>query len=430
MSKFVVVICFIVFIWVATAFLSYHFPFSKNYYKVNSDSELIDRYNFYSKSGQHAINDLKKWTNESERKTKLFNNLDTNNSFCVAIVSKERLGYPNMKANTIIASVTSLITRINLKHEDKVNIVVLNVDKNKQREDLLILSDLVQIVDIENPYGYSMFELQNPKVREMSDYIFILSWLYKRSCKYTLILEDDAIATFNWYEKTIDAINKLNSYTNDWFSLKLFVSFGKFDWIFDIDSVIRSVLFVFLFTLTQSLFLSYLINFLNNGSCSFNVEFFYSRGTLNLRNIPRKCILLIFFHTILFKLYLNSTSITPLGTGVREFLQGFNLVASVYPNDQLNLMSIYLETFFKNYLKNNMPGNLFIPKDELLKSYIKENHLREFVVQPSFFQHIGVFSSLSVRGPDLKSLQNFNFESYSFEANMKPIVFDKNIYDT
>ena len=423
MSKFVVVIGFIIFIWTVTNILSYHFPFSKNYFRVNSDSELIDRYNFYSKSSQNAINDLKKWMDKSERKTKLFNKLNKNNSFCVAVVSKERLGYPNLEANTIIPSIASLITRIKLKHEDKVNIVVLNVDKNESRSDLLLLSDLVQIVHIENPYSMTLFENQHPKVREMSDHITILNWLYKRSCNYTLILEDDAIATYNWYEKTIDAINKLNSYTSDWFSLKLFTGFGKWDWVFDIDSVIRSILFVFIFTVAQSLFLNYLISILNNASCSLKLEFLNTRGFLNLRNIPKKYIALIFLHTILFKLHINCTTSTPFGTGVREFLQGFNLVASVYSNNQLNLMSIYLETFFKTYMFNNVPG--FIAKDELLKIYIKENHLREFIVQPSLFQHIGVFSSLSARGPDLKSLQNFNFESYSFEDNMKPIIFDK-----
>ena len=358
MSKLFTIGFFVLCIWIFTIILSYNFSFSRNYFRVNSDSEFLERFYFYRKTSEKAIFDLKKWLDKNNKTKKLFQR-NNNNSICVGIVSKERLGHPNIQPNTIIPSIASLATRIKFKYENKVNIIVLNVDQNKKREDLMALSDLIEIVDLENPISPLRFEAQHPKVKEMSDYAFILKWLHKRSCAYVLLLEDDAIASYNWYEKTIDAITKLNSYTKNWFCLKLFTGFSQFDWIFDIDSVIRTILFVIMFAVAQCLFLNYLINILNKQEWSFNQELFQTRAFLSLKHIPKKYIFCIVLHTILFKLYLNCTSSYPFGHGVREFVQGFNLVATVYPNTHLQPIAKYLDTYLENFFDRKI--TTFIP---------------------------------------------------------------------
>ena len=65
------------------------------------------------------------------------------------------------------------------------------------------------------------------------------------------------------------------------------------------------------------------------------------------------------------------------------------------------------------------------PKDLLIEYYRKENGLKEFVAEPSIFQHIGFFSSLKLRNSSFfPTFQNQHFQSYSFEDNLKSIEFD------
>jgi hypothetical protein len=88
--------------------------------------------------------------------------------------------------------------------------------------------------------------------------------LYEKKSKYSMIIEDDAIATVNWYEKTIDAIKYLVSLTDDWLCLKLFTSFQSFDWVLNIDALVKSCFYIVLFTVAQCLILNYLLQVKSN----------------------------------------------------------------------------------------------------------------------------------------------------------------------
>jgi hypothetical protein len=438
MQKLIFVIFYVFFIWLLTYFLSFKFTFSTNFYQVTYDSEFVDRFYFYKNSSEKALINLKKWMKENDRRTKLFNNAIKSNLFCVGLVTKERVGFGKkyMQPNTIIESVTALLTRINLKYEDRVNIMIFNVDDNKEWKDLMSVSDVLEIVNIENPFVNLIQKTHHAKLQEMSDYATVLKYLYNKNCKYALVLEDDGIADWDWYEKTIDAVYKLNIYADQWFCLKLFTSFGSFDWLLHTRTVLKSILFIILFTVAQCPLLSFIIYFSNftirskYGILSLTKKLSFSlclNGLNFYKNLRKRDVILIVLHTVLFKIYLNCKNPMPIGVGIREFSQGYNTVANVYPRLYLNMIGLHLEQFIKSVYVDNQPNyGLFKPQDELLKKFKEENQLREFIMQPSLFQHIGIFSSLSVRDVwNMNSLQKLSFESYSFESYMKPIVFEK-----
>ena len=97
---------------------------------------------------------------------------------------------------------------------------------------------------------------------------------------------------------------------------------------------------------------------------------------------------ILFLNTGLILLWLKFTHISPLGYGLKEFSLGFNAVANLYPRSVVGP----LVTFFdENFAKLNTDEELvkLIPKDEILKVFKKKFQLKEFVYEPSVFQHIG-----------------------------------------
>lgn len=247
--------------------------------------------------------------------------------------------------------------------------------------------------------------------------------LYDKNCKYALILEDDAIATWDWFDKTMDSIEELNSLNDQWFCLKLFTSFQTFDWMRNYTTVFKSFLFVILFTIIQCILLKYFLKLK-----LLNLLPVTSVNSLEALNLTKKSILKIFLHTLFLKIYLNCTSAFSFGSGLNEFSQGYNTVAIVYPNKQLSLLSSNFEQHIDDLIKGKIP--LLYPKDLLMNEYIKANHAKEYVIEPSLFQHIGVYSSLGNRGSDLKEFQYGPFESYSFEANLQPIIFKSDFWNS
>ena len=74
----------------------------------------------------------------------------------------------------------------------------------------------------------------------------------------------------------------------------------------------------------------------------------------------------------------------------------------------------------------------FLPKDLLLKEFKNEFRLKEYIVEPAVFQHVGLQSSFSQRLFDkfnIFKVQYRPFQSYSFNKEyLRPIVFDPNYW--
>ena len=175
-------------------------PFSRSYYYVNTNSEFLRKFEVYNNSSLTALKNIEEWMIENRNKTKvkLFKHeikQVKDKLFCVGVISKERKGI-----NTVIPSVLSLLTRINLKYEDKIDLTLFNVDDDTRRDDLIGLSNLVYIENIINSFGSRIQSYAyNPKVREEADYAAVMKRLHGKKCEYALILEDDSIASWSWY---------------------------------------------------------------------------------------------------------------------------------------------------------------------------------------------------------------------------------------
>jgi len=125
--------------------------------------------------------------------------------------------------------------------------------------------------------------------------------------------------------------------------------------------------------------------------------------------------------------FINSSSIKPIGYGLKAYSQGFNAVAVVYPRHQLLAFSDYLVGSIYSYVVAGT-SDKFIPKDIVLSLYKQENKLDIYVVEPSLVQHVGVHSSLrnlNHSPVNIKQNQYRPFQSYSFMKNYEiPIKFD------
>ena len=182
---------------------------------------------------------------------------------------------------------------------------------------------------------------------------------------------------------------------------------------------------IFIFTVIQCLVLNYLFN-LNSAQVLPILNQNHSRPFNFSIYLTKKSIYFIFLNTVFLKIYLNCTSAFSFSNGIHEFSQGFNTVAIIYPHLQLKLLSDYIEQHIKDFIIGKV--HPLYPKDLLMNEYRKDMHVKEYVTEPSIFQHIGVYSSLGSRDSNLINFQYGPFESYSFQANLQPIIFDQDLY--
>ena len=131
-------------------------------------------------------------------------------------------------------------------------------------------------------------------------------------------------------------------------------------------------------------------------------------------------------------MWLKFTHISPLGYGLHEFSLGFNTVANVYPNAILNDLSLFMREYALEFvLKGVSDMYKFEPKDLLLKKFKKKYNLKEFILEPSVFQHVGLQSSfsfanvLNTENNNIYKVQFRPFQSYSFlKEYTRPLTFD------
>lgn len=432
---------FVLLSWVFIYLINKLNPYSKLNYLVDSDDDFLEKFDTYLNSSQTTLIDMKKWIKNNYESIgllspsePLFNrNQNSNEQLCVGIFTKKRFGNRYYLTQTIV----SMLTRIKIKYQDRICINLFDVDlysaDNKdfqQIEGLLVKQTLnLNIKLIENYRHIS-------KVKEAADYAAAMSYFYKNKpeCNLVLLIEDDSVASYDWYEKIIEAVKQiqhmelLNSYLygkraiENWMCLKLFTSFRYFDWFlhpftvlyFIIFSIILSVINVFLFNMFFKLVTARTFSVLKRLDSVFSL------------NISKSAIVILIINSFLIKFWLNSNSISPLGYGVKNYSQGFNTVANVYPRSKLNIIYKFIEMQIKDFINGDV--DLFVPKDIALEKLRRQNGYDQYIVEPSIFQHVGIQSSLSHIENTLKDvykLQYRPFQSYSFfKEYFKPIKFD------
>jgi hypothetical protein len=389
---------------------TYNNAYVKSKYVQKSDEQFLAKYDTYYKSSVSSHELMVKYLKTvANRSNLLFNEPHNNNNntgvLCVGILSEER---DSAQINYPFQTTISLLSRIKIKYEDRVRIDLLNVDSFRSkhlRADLSLLRGLVNIVDLKVNVAKSASYLFYRKLKEAADYANAFEY-YARNrseCEFVLLLEDDTIASLNWYELLANALGQIvSNHDRDWFCLKLFTSYRFYDWI-----VHPRTLFKYALT-------SGLLALVSIGA------FLLVR---NKKSTSVWSLALLVANSTLVIFWLHSVSISPLGYGIRQFSIGFNTVANVYPRMKLAMISNFMRNHVADYLSG--VSKTFEPKDILLNKFKRTLSFEEFIVEPAIFQHVGVQSSLSASkfNPNgIWHIQYRPFQSYSFEKEYSALI--------
>ena len=190
----------------------------------------------YDSSAKQALLDLTSWLNHQGKiRLPLFENRITvtastkqspDPKICVSLASKRREGSP---IAYLVQAVSALLNRMQWTvHKDIVYIHVFNVDNEPEKHlEVDLVKHLVPVTNLKVPIERNGDFPIEQDYHESLDNAVILRNLYKIGCQYPILLEDDALATENWVESVLLAIEQLEGRKNsrrDWFVVKLFVA--------------------------------------------------------------------------------------------------------------------------------------------------------------------------------------------------------------
>lgn len=206
---------------------------------------LISPRVIYSRYFSHDLDLLKKRIELSERTSiealaeykekineKVFNR-DGPMELCVGIASISRPGLTYLEQ-----TISSLLTRIPLKYQDRVRITLYNVEEPSDKH--RVAAELSSLINVQNISYRDIdpeagpFDKSNMKRKEFLDYLGIMKAEKQHQCKHYLILEDDVLAATNWAEQILTLLKENEESMDSFALLKLFSlpNFGptRWDW--------------------------------------------------------------------------------------------------------------------------------------------------------------------------------------------------------
>ena len=382
--------------------------YSKLYHLEESYQHFAQKSKQLEESSMRAQLNLEEWllqNNYSSNKSSfgpLFNSLNTSQTkfMCVSILSKSRRG---ATSNYVNQAIMSLLTKTPLKLNTQLKMFAFNTDEpNRPNTNLLNMKHLIQIININANQSLQ----STPRLKEALDYALALEYLHNESCQYSMLMEDDALIAFNWFDsltRGLDYIRK-NFNENEFIYMKLFSGYKFFDWEwlsfpFMVLKVAFYSLVLFCFNLSLILKLKFKLT---------NVKIFSL-----LVNSFSLCVV---FYAI---------SVAPCGFGVRLYSTGFGTVSLLIPNSKLLLLSRHLQTNMYGYLDGSVTK--FNAKDILMDEFKVRNNFKEFIIEPSLVQHIGMQSSLYDREDSSRGYRQM-YKSFSWPDGKKLIEFDLNFF--
>lgn len=140
--------------WSLLYFIMAQSSFSKYSHLVRDYDIYRERIRQDEKSAIEALDQLKLWKAQKHASTHLFaqNTSIANKTgqyICAAIISKKRMG---SSVNLAAQSIAALLTRTQLKYENKVHVIVFNVEENPVENVFLnqYLNGLVKVLIFDN----------------------------------------------------------------------------------------------------------------------------------------------------------------------------------------------------------------------------------------------------------------------------------------
>lgn len=183
----------------------------------------------YDTSGKTALIDLLTYLYQNKVSLPLFPNRLTTTEplpkpkICVAIVSARR---PKAPFTYLLQDVSALLNRMNYKtYKDQVYIHAFNVDNEPdQHKEFEILESLIPTTRVKAEIRSTQgFPIQT-HYHENKDNAIIIRHLDTMGCQYPILLEDDAMATNEWVESVLVAIQQLEAHPDPWFMVRVFTA--------------------------------------------------------------------------------------------------------------------------------------------------------------------------------------------------------------
>lgn len=384
--------------WIILLIALHRIDSSKFSHYENNYKTYLSKSDRLLNSSLKAKNDLKYWLKKNLALTPLFSQNKTN-YLCLSVLSKNRIGSTK---NYVTQSVMSILTRASLKYRNKIRIFGFNMEPEPEKnQNLLDLNDLIQVENLS-----SKFEHKNMRLVEALDYAKCLRYLRKQACKYSILIEDDAVFSTNWYEKIENELRKIEKLNlKNFFIIKLFSGYKFFDndWIF------------YPFLLIWALFLSVVVWFL---------EFLFLTRIRKLK-LSNFSVICLFLNSLVLVWFSRTTSISPMGEGVHEYTTGFGAVSVLFPWNRLLSLAEYMENTVESYLSGK--SIYFEAKDLLIEDFRSRNRLVEYILEPSIIQHTGMHSSLYKRDMSQRGFR-LMYKSFSFVDNFKLIEFNESSF--
>lgn len=409
-------------IWLLAAYLSRHNRYS--YFFRPEKSRLFEQHELYRRTSQTAWRDLLAYAKEKGI-TRIFDQKDS--EFCVGVLSMARTKALERKYLTSL--MTSLVTRIPWKLQNRISIRIFNMNSPLEtHREALEMGRLFRVMQPEYPSGVRLPEADTFMYlvgKENLDYLAAMRAL--QHCKHVLLLEDDALASLNWFAKIEQLLSTIPKNTH-WLYLKLFAQYRWMGWGMEVGHIATLVALGVSAALITSLFVGMILchKYTHTLSSKDEGERPHARATSLL--MPRfttalSIALMIPFFVVLFHC-IGRQHLFPLRRGVQAYPLHAGFVAVMYAQAELTKLADYYEQILREQSRSTSPE--YLPKDNVPNQYRVRNNLVELITVPSVFQHTGVHSSLAFKG--VHSAQSISV-STDFPDDDEPIRFDRDFVE-
>lgn len=389
--------------WLLVAFVVKWAAFSKLSVNLPTYRAHLSALTWLDASAAKAKDDLETWLRQHDSLDALKHSNAHTKRLCVGLITQER---KQAAIRYLLTTLMALVTRLPVRHQRNVSLLLLNSDDYAAYYEahLRKLAPLFSIYNISSRVSHPYL-----KTKEAADYALAMRMLREQNCQYQLVVEDDGLASFDWFARVSEAIDHVeaNYGAHDWMCIKFYTGFKYLDWTLHAPTVLKSIVY------------SMALAFLN----LLALRLFFVANPVKLNVLTR---LIILLNSFLVVSLLISVSKAPLGTGVKKYSQGRNTVAVLFNPANVNELAQFMLNIVDDLLHKR--SDYIRPKDILMNDFKRKNNLIEFIVEPSVFQHIGMHSSLSVRDFQSMEIVQGIFKSYSFEDDNREIRFDKDYW--
>lgn len=409
--ELVFIVPLLVVIWFTAAFLSRNNRYS-HFYNTSNVERIRENHRMYAETAQKALQDMLAYTKEKQI-SRIF---DKSDEFCVGVLSMARTKAPERKYLTTL--MTSLVTRIPWHLQDHVSIRLFVMDRHPELHgEAIEMSRLFRVVKPDHPENISIPEegrYGHYIAKEALDYLAAMRAL--GHCQHALLLEDDALAAYDWFAKVDELLGQIKN--TDWLYLKLFAPFTWMGWSSDkIGQIVTLAALGLAGALVASFFLG---TFLTGQHYAYEAVNGSPRATLEPHFAsPLSTLLMLPFFIVLFHC-IGRQHLLPFTHGVHAFPLNASMVATLYPQGQLQRLANHFEHLLRS--QSDSPHPRYDAKDIIATAYKRANNLVELIAVPSIFQHTGIHSSLGFKGTNTERQLCI---ATNFKDDNSPIVFDR-----